>query len=359
MGIDEKISRHDVVECDVVEPQVVISHAPSLVRVLARAAALPNLPYIQDRARGTMLGLAIGNLLGLPVEGGWYHHIARSYPGGVKDIEPSERFRPMDDDLAQAVELAESLLSGDDLASDFADRLVIWLRDNGKGCGSTTLAAIELLEQGFRPPDAARVVYEWSPIAPNGGLMRCAPVAIVHRNRPAQLVIDAAVSCAVTHYAPVCQWSCIVIDAVIASFLNGTQPDLGRLLGAAAEDGCPDLAATAHSDGIPTDVLDAVARGKQLPDGISWLLRDHGLIGHTLVAAQVGLWAAVTPLGFEEALVASVSAGGDADTNAAVAGAVLGARYGMGQIPRRWLDCIPQRERIEGLANDLSALNAW
>ena len=264
----------------------------------------------------------------------------------------------MDDDLAQAVELAESLLSGNDLASDFADRMVMWLRNNGKGCGYTTGAAVELLEQGLRPPGAARTVYEWNPIAPNGGLMRCAPVAIVHRNRPDQLVIDSAVSCAVTHYSPICQWSCIIINGVIASLLNGAPPDLGQLRAASARDGCPDLAEIARADGIPTDVLDAVAGGQRPPEDISWLLCDHGLIGHTLLAMQVGLWAAVTPLGFEEALTASVSAGGDADTNGAVAGAVLGARYGMDQIPRRWLDCVPQRERIEGLADDLLALSA-
>ena len=57
------------------------------------------------------------------------------------------------------------------------------------------------------------------------------------------------------------------------------------------------------------------------------------LIGHTLLAVQCGLWAAVTPLGLEAALRRVVEAGGDTDTNAAVAGAVLGARYGTAAIP--------------------------
>ena len=90
----------------------------------------------------------------------------------------------------------------------------------------------------------------------------------------------------------------------------------------------------------------------------SWLRRDQHLIGHTLLALQVGLWAAATPLDFEVALVEIVSAGGDTDTNGAVAGAVLGARYGAAAIPHRWLDCIPERERIETLADDLAALTA-
>ena len=64
----------------------------------------------------------------------------------------------------------------------------------------------------------------------------------------------------------------------------------------------------------------------------------------------------MTPLGFESALRQVVEAGGDTDTNGAVAGAVLGARYGASAIPERWLDVIPQRGRVEGLANRLVGL---
>ena len=71
---------------------------------------------------------------------------------------------------------------------------------------------------------------------------------------------------------------------------------------------------------------------------------------------QAGLWAAVTPLGFEAALRQIVEAGGDTDTNGAVVGAVLGARYGASAIPQRWMDCIPQRGRIEALADNLLSL---
>ena len=51
-----------------------------------------------------------------------------------------------------------------------------------------------------------------------------------------------------------------------------------------------------------------------------------------------------------------VSAGGDTDTNGAVAGAVLGARYGATAIPERWIDCVPLRDRLESLA--LKLVNA-
>ena len=72
----------------------------------------------------------------------------------------------MDDDLAQAVELGEALLEGGDHIGGFADRLVTWARENGRGMGGLTRRVIRELEAGHAPPEAARLVYESSPIAP-------------------------------------------------------------------------------------------------------------------------------------------------------------------------------------------------
>ena len=72
------------------------------------------------------------------------------------------------------------------------------------------------------------------------------------------------------------------------------------------------------------------------------------MIGHTLLALQCGLWAAETPLDFEEAIVAITHAGGDTDTNGAIAGAVLGARYGRTGTPNRWLENIDSNGYFDG-----------
>ena len=332
------------------DPNVVVA-APNVSAVLSSPAGTDE--GLRDRARGVMLGLAVGNLLGLPMEGWSYREIDRRYPDGMRDIDPREAHMPMDDDLAQAVDLGEALLDGGDYVGKFSRRLVEWRRENGRGIGITTDRVIGVLEAGHRPPDAARIVYETHPIAPNGGVMRCAPVALARFRAPELLVSDSAATCVVTHYAPTAQWSCIVINAVIALLLKGTEPNLSTLMGAASADGSPDMLGTALRDGIPSDVLESIAGGRQAPEDCSWLRLDQRLIGHTLIALQAGLWAAVTSLGFEEALRQVVEAGGDTDTNGAVAGAVLGARYGASGIPVRWLEVIPQRDRIEGLADGL------
>lgn len=315
-----------------------------------------SLEGIRDRARGSMLGLAVGNLLGLPMEGWHFREIDRGYPRGVADIDPQEALRPMDDDLAQAVDLGEALLEGGNYIVSFASRLVNWARENGRGMGILTHSVIWELAAGHGPPHAARLVYESNPIAPNGGVMRCAPVALARFRQPENLVSDSAATCVVTHYAVTCQWSCIIVNAIIAMLLRGVEPDPQVLMSAATDDGAPDLHSVAVADGIPSGVLYAVSNGTPLVSDASWLRREQMLIGHTLIALQCGLWAAATPLRFEAALRQVVEAGGDTDTNAAVAGAVLGARYGASAIPGRWLECIPERSRIAALSDGLVAL---
>ena len=179
----------------------IITRAPNIAALIDTANADDN---PSARARGAMLGLAVGNLLGLPVESQWHHEIARWYPDGITGIAPREAHRPMDDDLAQAVDLAEALANGGDYINDFAQRLITWANENGRGMGDLTNRVINQLRRNA-PPEAARIVYEQQPIAPNGGVMRCAPVALARYRQPELLVSDSAAACAVTHYAAACQ----------------------------------------------------------------------------------------------------------------------------------------------------------
>ena len=100
----------------------ILSLAPATSRWIASATAVrPIREAISDRARGTLLGLSVGNLLGLPVEGDRYDWIADSYPGGLTEIDPREAGLPMDDDLAQAIDLGDALLAGGDYPQRFRE----------------------------------------------------------------------------------------------------------------------------------------------------------------------------------------------------------------------------------------------
>ena len=335
-----------------------VGRTPNLLRYMAEAtAATPEDGRVADRARGVMLGVVVGNLLGLSVEGWSERRIKERYPGGLRDIRPSELAKPLDDDPAQSVELAEALLEGGDLVERFTARLVAWSLLNGRGMGGTTRQAINQLKDKVPPPVAAYAVYRAKgEIAPNGGIMRCAPVALARRRHPELLVRDTADTCAVSHYAPASQWSCVVVNAAIAVLLGGAVPDLQKLLTAARADGCPDLTAVDRGAGVPTRFLEDVMRGRSATGNAKWMRGNRGPKGHTVLTMQAGLWAAATPLNFEDALVELVNSGGDTDTNGALAGAVLGARYGAAAIPLRWTAHVAQRERLADLADRLVRL---
>lgn len=316
----------------------IVRRAPHLAELIG---SIPPQPIDQDRARGVLLGLAVGNLLGLPVEGASRSAIQRAYPDGLGDIDPREQLRPMDDDLAQAVDLAEALARDPDVATGFGDRLVKWRSENGRGIGIMTSTVIDYLEVGLGVPGAARAFWQerGSPeTQPNGALMRCAPVALRYAMDPDRLIEQTAVTCAVTHFAPGAQWSCILINAAIAMLLRGQDPSRDDLIFAATQDGAPS---------------ELIAWTLAIPEFIDDRIADERVTGHTYLCMQTALWCLDTEDTLEQALIRIVSGGGDTDTNAAVAGAVLGARYGASAIPRRWLECVPERERIESATRSL------
>ena len=148
----------------------------------------------------------------------------------------------MDDDLAQAVELAEALVYDPDPSAGFAQRLVKWRTNNGRGIGIMTSAVIDYLEVGMGVPGAAKAFWQerGSPeTQPNGALMRCAPVALRYAFEPGKLIEQTATTCAVTHFAPGAQWSCILVNAAIAMLLRGRNPSRDDLTLVATQDGAP------------------------------------------------------------------------------------------------------------------------
>ena len=68
---------------------------------------------------------------------------------------------------------------------------------------------------------------------------------------------------------------------------------------------------------------------------------------------EAALWAVGSSATFEDALVDSVSLGGDSDTVGAVTGALAGAKYGASSIPKRWLEPLAWREELEAIAVSL------
>ena len=89
------------------------------------------------------------------------------------------------------------------------------------------------------------------------------------------------------------------------------------------------------------------------PDIRELELQDENSVGYTLRCMSAALWAYWHAKSFVEGLLAVVRAGGDADTNAAVACAVLGARYGYDAIPNEYKEGLVYRDQLDSVVEGL------
>jgi ADP-ribosylglycohydrolase len=85
-------------------------------------------------------------------------------------------------------------------------------------------------------------------------------------------------------------------------------------------------------------------------------LDDEESMGYTLKTLGAALWALFHAEDFESGVTEIINRGGDADTNAAVAGALLGARDGEEAIPGAWIRELRWREYMDRMAGELIKL---
>ena len=338
-----------------------------------------------DRARGLMVGIAAGNLLGIVQEGWSKRRIAEEYPDGVREMEARPGY-PDDDDLAQALIVAEAAERGPLDPDDLGRRFWDWAETNGLGMGGLTRRVLELYGGDFPrcpgspghaahgatdPPrepagvpitEASRTAWGGGQ-AGNGALMRCAPVAVRWRDDAAALVRNSIVSAVPTHWDRRCGWSCALANLAAAAALRGETPAADELLDAGVEGvraALPELQRYGYEAGVPRPVREAV-RGAAGAE-VGGVRADDGSMGYTLLTLRLALIALWRAPGFEQGLRSVVEAGGDTDTNGAVAGAVLGARFGIDAIPTRWRRRIAEiragRTPPESYADRLQAAGA-
>jgi ADP-ribosyl-[dinitrogen reductase] hydrolase len=169
--------------------------------------------------------------------------------------------------------------------------------------------------------------------------MRAAPLAVAFASREEVLVDASVASSRITHADPRCTAGCAVLNLTLAGLLSDRDAPLSTALDRVDVPSALDAA------------LDPVVAGDVDPDD----LRSTGYVVDTL---QTALWYGLHADSPEDALVAVVNMGGDADTVGAVTGAVVGARFGASAIPDRWRSDLDGVETLSGLARDLAALDA-
>ena len=301
-------------------------------------------------AAGLMTGIAVGNLLGLPCEGWPREAIARAHPDGLSDILVVDGL-PDDDDVAQSILIAAAAAEGPLDADDLGRRLGEWEETNGAGIGILTADVLRLYRNGRSITEASRTAWQGER-AGNGAVMRCAPLAIRWRDDADALVRNSIVSAVPTHWDPRCGWSCAILNLAIASTLrqDGMQREritADGLLDAAlggVRASLPELERYGYDARVPDEVREAVEDAFRME--LNDLRLDGGNMGYTLLALQVGLVSLRRAGSFEQGLRAVVEAGGDTDTNGAVAGAALGARFSYYRIPERWRTRVEEVRRL-------------
>jgi len=165
----------------------------------------------------------------------------------------------------------------------------------------------------------------------NGSLMRISPLAIHgYRMAPAELWAFANTESSLTHPNPVCGQCCGLFCASIAHAIS-TGNDGPKTYEHA-------LRAAVQNDVAPSVLQALRSAGSERPG----TTRKEGWV---LIAFQNAFFQLAHANTFEEGIVDTVMQGGDTDTNAAIAGALLGAVFGREAVPADWrrlvLSCRP------------------
>jgi ADP-ribosyl-[dinitrogen reductase] hydrolase len=306
---------------------------------------------------GSLYGLAVGDALGTTLE--FQKLAAPPFPtlatGPHRDVVGQGPFRlaagQITDDTQMALCLFASLVErGDFDQADVAARYLGW-RGSAFDIGAQTAAAIDMLAAGVAPATAGRAVWDGRDRQPagNGALMRTAPIGAllgIDGSLRRRASIDDAM---ITHADPRCVLASAALNGAIglAVMKRPSAPPPPSMLVAHAQSeisgvaqgltaASPELAPLilAAADALRDDLRLAAADDPELY-GPDVHLHDHQ--GFVRVAFRLAFWELLHAPTFEAALIDVVNRGGDTDTNAAVAGALLGAYHGIDAIPDRWL----------------------
>ena len=287
------------------------------------------------RAQGCLLGQLAGDSLGSLVEFQSSTTIAEQYPDGVRDLSDGGPWNTIagqpTDDSELALALARSIVAEGTYNPGAAiDAYASWYESDPFDCGSTTSAALSAASRGGLDRDGRMRAVEAaasSTSQSNGSLMRVSPLGIFAAGSSVEEIAGwARADSRLTHPHPACQDACAALAVAIAhAIAHGEGPQAAY---AAAREWARASARDRSVAGALDAAEDAPPADFQAQQG--WVL----------VALQNAFFRLLHAPNLEEGVVATVMAGGDTDTNAAIAGALLGAVHGRDAVPARWRSAV-------------------
>lgn len=294
----------------------------------------------KDFHKGALLGLAVGDALGTTVE----FRRRDSFPlhtemtgGGAFRVKPGE----WTDDTAMALCLAKSLIECEGFDSrDQLERYLRWMNDGYMSCQGSCFDIGNTTREALRRFSRTTVSYAGTdyPFASgNGGIMRLAPAVIAADDR--ETALEYAINCSrTTHASADCLDAAELLGAILWELREGA--DLNDVL-----------------VDLPDTDERAMGIGRIKRGFFRHFSRDEiSSSGYAIDTLEAALWSCYHADCFEDALIAAVNLGDDADTVGAVTGQIAGAAWGMETIPTRWLEQLVWRQKIESIAEALASL---
>lgn len=354
---------------------------------------LPRIPsdtQLRNKFRGCLLGGAVGDALGAPVEFLDLDEIVRVYgESGIRDYAPAYgKLGSITDDTQMTLFTAEAMLSAHldsalngqlpDFFRAATASYARWLMTQEKSrlISSPSGKASWLLQQkklfSRRAPGTTclsalqtsrgKVTRAANDSKGCGGVMRIAPAGMyfahaLSREQKHDKLIPAifATGCdlaAITHGHPSGCLSTGVLAVIVAMVLAGSP--LKEAIAAAKDE--------LRKQKSYKETLAAIEKAEALAQACPRDRSSLRLMGKGFVAEEalaMGLYCALSAESFEEAIVLAVNHSGDSDSTGSITGNLLGAAAGVEAIPARWLAALELRSTIETLADDLAAFPEW
>jgi len=338
-----------------------------------------------DKARGCLLGQAVGNALGAPVEGLSRSYILRTY-GPVQDyIDGQQRAAARGryrlpglytGDTQQALVIADVLVENRYFDPEAARQKYIELSQPCPGLprGALRDSPASALRAALQPAAPGRTNQTGFPLADNAAAMRIAPLGLYYAGESTRLRQAAVQASRQTHSDSRAIAAAVAVACLVAHLAVHTvgSPDEERaaLRAAATAAMEAEIALANGHEPAPPRFSSTLLLLDPLWEAPTWeVLRTiviqanrqqppHPITSPSdsfaCASVPTAIYLALHLPNFEQAVTSAVNLGGDADTVGAISGALAGARWGASNIPQRWLDGLANTEGILARADALA-----
>lgn len=305
-------------------------------------------------AKDALLGVAVGDALGVPVEFVVREDLEIFPVKGMRGY--GTHHQPpgtWSDDSSLTFCLAESVIAGFSL-KDLAQRMVQWYEEgywtaHGEvfDIGNATRSAIKRLSSAqMLPAQAGGKSHHDNG---NGSLMRILPLVFQFADEtPEERYRLVGQVSGLTHGHFRSIFSCFIYLEIARLLLQGGTPQ------EAYQGGIAQAQQIADARKLPEKELRLFERvlDGRLPQLQRFQIHSSGYVLHSLEAS---LWSWLTTESYEEAVLTAINLGADTDTNGAITGGLAGLTYGHAAIPMDWITHLQRKGDIVDLADRLHA----